>query len=409
MKTVGIIAEYNPFHNGHLYHIREAKRLTKADYVVVIMSGDFVQRGTPAISDKYSRTEMALSCGADLVFELPVQYATSTAELFAHGAVSLLNNLGFIDYLCFGSEYTTLTDYQKLAELLEESPSAYKKLLMDFRKQDFSYPVARSKALHAYFNNQKDMGILSFLSQPNTILGIAYMQALLRLNSKISPVIIKRTDKGYHSAQLEHSLASASGIRKAYQQQKSLSLLSDYIPAPAFSVLKKQEKKTFPVEADDFSSLLYYKLSSNPPKEQYPDISTDFWNRIYKSYHYCSSFHQLCDAIKSKNLVYTSVCRNLLHILLDTSVPSKENIPGYLRLLGLKKEASCLLNSGRQASHRPLVPIITKVADAKKLLSAKEYALFEEDIRAAHLYRHICYQKFGFCAKSEYQQGPIIL
>lgn len=409
MKTVGIIAEYNPFHNGHLYHITEAKRLTNADYAVVVMSGNFVQRGTPAILDKYSRTKMALSCGADLVFELPVQYATATAELFAHGSVSLLNSLGFVDYLCFGSEHTTLSDYQKLAQLLEKPPWEFQELLKHFQKQNDSYPVARSKALHAFYAKEQDMDILSFLSKPNTILGIAYLQALLRLSSNIIPVTLKRTDKGYHSTELEHSIASASGIRKAYQEQKSLSSLADYIPDAAFSILKKQEKKTFPLEMNDFSSLLYYRLNSNPPKERYKDISVDFWNRIYKSYNYCTSFSQLCDTIKCKNLVYSSVCRNLLHILLDTSAPDKKDIPGYLRLLGLRKEASWLLKSKRQASNRSSVPIITKVADAQKILSAKEYGLFEEDIRSSHLYYHICHEKFGYCAKSEYQQSPIVL
>lgn len=409
MKTVGIIAEYNPFHNGHLYHITEAKRLTNADFAVVIMSGNFVQRGTPAILDKYSRTKMALACGADLVFELPVQYATATAELFAHGAVSLLNSLGFVDYLCFGSEHTTLSDYQKLAQLLENPPLELKKLLEDYQKQNISYPVARSKAIHAFLAKEENLDILSFLSKPNTILGIAYLQALLRLGSNITPVILKRTDKGYHSFELKNSIASASGIRKAYQEQKSLYSLSDYIPDAVFSILKKQEKKTFPIEINDFSSLLYYKLLSNPPKERYTDITMDFWNRIYKSYNYCTSFSQLCDIIKCKNLVYSSICRNLLHILLDTSTPDKTDNPEYLRLLGFKKEASWLLNAKRQASNPPLIPIITKVADAKKILSAKDYTLFEEDIKASHLYNHICHEKFGYCVKPEYQQGPIIL
>ena len=408
MKTVGIIAEYNPFHNGHLYHIREAKRLTNADYVVLVMSGNFVQRGTPAILDKYSRTQMALSCGADLVFELPVQYATATAELFAHGAVALLNSLGFVDYLCFGSEYTTLRDYEILADLLESPPKEYQELLIKFQKQSFSYPVARTKVLQAYYKN-KNMDILPFLSQPNTILGIAYMQALLRLKSNIIPVIVKRQGSNYHSLSLNGSIASASGIRNAYQEQSSLLDLSDYIPTPAFSILQKQEHKTFPVEADDFSSLLYYKLSSHPSREKFSDISKDFWNRIYKSYDYCSSFTGLCDTIKSKNLVYTSVCRNLLHILLDTSVPDKMVPPGYLRLLGFRKEASHLLNSGRQASIQPNLPIITKVADAKNILPPESYQLFEEDIHATHLYHHICHQKFGYSMKTEYLQGPVIL
>ena len=253
------------------------------------------------------------------------------------------------------------------------------------------------------------MDILPFLSQPNTILGIAYIQALLRLKSDITPVILKRQGSSYHSQSLNGSIASASGIRNAYQEQSSLLELSDFIPAPAFSILQKQEHKTFPIESDDFSSLLYYKLSSHPSMEKFSDISKDFWDRIYKSFDYCSSFTELCDAIKSKNLVYTSVCRNLLHILLDISVPDKINPPGYLRLLGLRKEASHLLNSGRQASIRPGLSVITKVADAKNILPAGSYQFFEEDIRATHLYHHICHEKFGYSMKTEYQQGPVIL
>ena len=130
MKTVGIVAEYNPFHNGHKYHIEEAKRTTKADFVVVIMSGNFVQRGTPAIIDKYSRAKMALSNGADLVFELPIQYSTATAEIFTHGAISLLQGLGFVDYVCFGGESTQLSQMNELAQLFQNEPNNYKKALL---------------------------------------------------------------------------------------------------------------------------------------------------------------------------------------------------------------------------------------------------------------------------------------
>lgn len=409
MKTVGIIAEYNPFHNGHLHHIKEAKRLTNANYTVVVMSGDFVQRGTPAIIDKYSRTKMALSCGADLVFELPVHYATATAELFAHGAISILNSLGFIDYICFGSEHTEVSDFYTLAQLLEAPTKDFSSKLVHYTKQSFSYPVARTKALEDYFRERDQPKILSFLSEPNTILGVSYLQALLRLKSNITPYIIPRRGQGYHSFAMENSIASASGIRNMYMEQGSLFSLSEYLPESVLSILMEQENKTFPIDVNDFSSLLYYKLRSMTDSSPFPDISEDLWNRINKTYDAYTSFSMLCDKVKSKNLVYTSICRHLLHILLELSIPSKNKIPGYVRLLGFKKEASHLLRSGANSSNKPNIPIITKVADASKKLTTDNLVLFEEELRASQLYQHICYQKFDYMDKTEYQKGPVIL
>ena len=212
MKTAGIIAEYNPFHKGHEYQIRYAKEKLKADYVIVAMSGDYVQRGTPALISKHARAEMALRCGADLVLEMPVSVSTASAEAFAMGGVSLLDSLGVVDMLCFGSESGEISALKELAEILVEEPEEYKKLLKSFLSEGLTFPAARSQALTEYFKNPRNFsgddfdGVLTpllnevtqILSTPNNILGIEYCKALLRLNSRIRPVTLRREGMGYH-------------------------------------------------------------------------------------------------------------------------------------------------------------------------------------------------------------------
>ena len=212
MKTAGIIAEYNPFHRGHEYQIQYTKEKLGADYVIVTMSGDYVQRGTPALISKHLRAEMALRCGADLVLEMPVSVSTASAEAFAMGGVSLLDSLGVVDMLCFGSESGEISTLQKLAEILVKEPDEYKHLLKSFLSQGLSFPTARSQALTEYLkavcrltkaNTVEDSATFSsnaarILNTPNNILGIEYCKALLRLNSKIQPVTIRRKGMGYH-------------------------------------------------------------------------------------------------------------------------------------------------------------------------------------------------------------------
>ena len=178
MKIVGFIAEYNPFHNGHFYHIQKALEVTEADAAIVVMSGDFVQRGAPAILPKRFRARAALECGVAAVFELPVCYATSSAELFALGAVSLLNQLGVVGSICFGSECGDLQILQQLADILCEEPAPYQDSLKEYLKKGLSFPAARQLAVSAYFAERHLPDCSSLLNEPNNILGIEYLKAL---------------------------------------------------------------------------------------------------------------------------------------------------------------------------------------------------------------------------------------
>ena len=413
MKVIGIIAEYNPFHNGHRYHIEQAKKQTGADYVVVIMSGNFVQRGTPAIIDKYNRTKMALENGADLVFELPVNYATASAEAFAFGAVSLLHSLGFIDSVCFGCETPDLTLFERIADLFLKEPDDYKQSLYHYQKEGLCFPVARSKAALSYFSSTQNASFLDaieeILSSPNNILAIEYIKALMQLNSPITPIPVLRKNAGYHDIALSGDICSATAIRTAYAEKRNISALQTFLPKNCCDILENAENKTFPIAANDFSSLLYYKLLQTTDFSAYTDVSSDFANRLKKIKTYEYSFTDYANRLKTKEMVYTRICRNLTHILLDLKHINYKEKPGYLRLLGFKKSASFLLKKGKSSDFSPLVPIITKTADAKSILSASAYAQFEKDVMATHLYNHICYQKYGYVIKNEFTHGPVII
>ncbi|QHQ62499.1 nucleotidyltransferase [Anaerocolumna sedimenticola] len=435
MKTVGLITEYNPFHNGHFYHIQEAKRITGADYVVVVMSGNFVQRGAPAIIDKYSRTDMALACGADLILELPVCYATASAEFFAVGAISLLDKLGIIDYLCFGSECGDTKLLESIAEILIDEPREYRELLNQYLKEGITFPAARGKALTAISPQITE----SILLSPNNILGIEYIKAILRLNSSIKPITIKRKSADYHEVELtshsENTISSATAIRKSlledtiisnqyddFKQGSSkvdpvinhnisinLNAIKNHIPDSVYEILLKNYHKTFPIQDEDYSLLLKYKLmlENKTSLSKYTDISVDLANRIYDLDFQGYTFLQTAQLIKSKQWTLTRINRGLIHLLLnlysDNFNTYKEvGYTQYARLLGFKKSSSHLI---RNIVNKENIPVITKMADAKEQLSEPGLTMLKEDIFAANLYNMVVFEKYGTILKDEYTHG----
>ena len=238
MKVAGIIAEYNPFHRGHQYHIEETRKKTGADYVVVVMSGDYVQRGEPAIADKYMRTQMALSGGADLIIEMPTIYATASAEYFATAGIGILDKLGCVDYLSFGSEWADIEDFSAYASLFLEEPEEYKEILQEQLKLGKSFPEARAFAAGKILFNSKPEKAIEFLKEPNHILGLEYIKALKRRNSSIEPIVIKRKHNHYHESKLTKGYSSATAIRQTMQNY-----YNDYI--------KNQYDNPYNIELDD--------------------------------------------------------------------------------------------------------------------------------------------------------------
>ncbi|CRZ33776.1 putative nucleotidyltransferase [Herbinix hemicellulosilytica] len=431
MKIVGLITEYNPFHNGHKYHIEKAKELTGADYVIAVMSGNFVQRGTPAITDKYARTMMALNNGVDLVFELPVCYSTSSAQYFALGAVSLLNHLGIVDYICFGSECGDIDILMKAADFFINSPDNLQNLIYTFIKEGYSYPVARAKAAEYILSpdeKEKNADLLKIISEPNNILGIEYIRALRLIKSDIKPLTIKRYKAGYHDTTIytdtaetsdgesKPSISSATAIRNVLENPemiKELPIIKSSVPEWVYDYLTKNYNITYPVTIEDFSSVIKYKLLSESKEEleTYLDLSSDLADRIKNTDLTQSNISKLSMDIKSKNVTLTRIYRALIHVLLNIKTETiKEYIANdiiyYARILGLRKEASHLV---RMIKKHGDIPVITKVANAYRQLDSEGMSMLNRDIFASHLYNQAVYDKFKTVILNEYKHGICIL
>jgi len=400
MKIVGLIAEYNPFHNGHKYHIEKAKELANADYAVIVMSGNFVQRGAPAIMPKHMRAEAALQSGADLVIELPVYYATGTAEQFAYGAVSLLDKLGCIDSICFGSECGDINLLSNVVRLLCDETDEYKDVLQAYLRSGMSFPLARQNALDKLYPNGNYGQILS---EPNNILGIEYLKALYRLNSNIEPITIQREVSHYHDTELQEQFSSASALRSTITDANFAKLYGQ-IPSECMPSLEDGYQVRYPVYANDFSLLLKYKLLNETSMSlvEYADVSEELANRIYNRLNDYVSFDQFCELLKTKEITYTRISRALIHILLGVKKNDYQEI-GYARVLGFRKNSSDLLAYIKKTSSLPLISKLSAsdnfAEHAKKMLGI--------DVFASNLYESVVTEKFKTAFINEFKQSII--
>lgn len=445
MNTVGIIAEYNPFHKGHAYHIQKAKEAAGADFVVVAMSGNFVQRGAPAIIDKYTRTKMALDGGADLVLELPVPFATAAAPIFAEAGVSLFHHLGCVDALCFGSESGDVDSLIATARILMEEPPEYKLLLQLFLKEGNSYPKSVQMAVQSLENKLGKLGNKlgsernnELSASPNNTLAVEYIKALFKYKSTITPIAIKREGNGYHETSLSSGFASASAIRNQIEQQieaiqtdlnasvysmnlgrsSALSALESFLPETSFSQMEAALGHTFPVTEDDFSLALAMILNAGQMTNgmsilQAADMTPELADRIHRllSSGKLFTFSELAEALKTKNITRARINRALLHCLLairqeDIEKFRAEDFCSYARILGFKKEASPLLKALKNNTD---IPVITKLADAKTKLNETGNKLLSHELAASFLYRQAVWCKFHEVLPDEYRAGVIII
>lgn len=425
MKVNGIIAEYNPFHKGHLYQLHTAKEQTDSDYTIIVMSGNFMQRGTPALLDKFSRAKMALMCGADLVLELPAYYAASSAEYFAMGGVTLLDKLGVVNHLSFGSECGDISVLNRIAKIITEEPAEYVTLLRKKLKEGLSFPSARTNALLAYDSSLGDYK--DVLSSPNNILGIEYCKALLRRGSTIEPVTVKRMGAEYHDTSLVAddimttpndsdigtSASSATAIRQTIFNGGDLSCLKNHMPEEAFLVLKDAFNNVKPIFLNDFSSLLHYKLLLEQAHgfECFLDVTPELSDRIGNSLYDFKDFESFCDLLKRKDITHTRISRCLMHILLDMKVDTMKtyccsDYTPYARVLGFRKESTPLLSAIKENS---TIPLITKLADAENILDANAYGMLQEDIRINQIYQSVLALKNETAMANEYRTPVVIV
>ena len=419
-KIVGIIAEYNPFHTGHARQIQIAREEAGADCVIAVMSETFVQRGEPAVFDKYIRTRMALLGGADIVLGIPAPFSCAAAGDFALFGVSLLDALG-ADVLCFGSESGNLESLSFVADVLAKEPPAYRESLKQAMKAGKTFPEARAAAIRSClslpsaqasdgaqpFSSREEEKLQMLLSSPNNILGIEYLLALRKLGSSVTPFTHLREGSGYHSAKVpgEGAFASATALRHSLRSGITAEILS-FLPDGASEVIKDEPA----LAADDLSGLLdFLLLRGDLSPEDTEGFDTALSDRLRGMEPGALSFTARAEYLKTRNYTETRVRRALIHLLLNIRKEDmarwKSHLPGYARILGFRKASSPFLSEIRK---RAAVPLVTKTADAKSLLSPDALSLFEKETAAAHIYQTLRSRR-GPAFKNEYRQGPVIL
>jgi len=392
MKTVGLITEYNPFHNGHLHHLQESLHVTGADVSVAVMSGHFLQRGEPALVDKWARAEMALAAGVDLVVELPLPWAASSAPDFARGAVQALDALS-VDSLCFGSESGAIAPLQRCADFLCDHDSIVAQKTSELLRQGMSYPQARAQILAELLPEQLDS---EALAAPNNILGIEYLKALQKLKSTISPATIQRIGAGYHDTKIGlNGIASATGIRKKLAEAEPV---DDLLPSAVSQVLQRVMAAGGIFSADNYFRLLLAQAFRNPAE------LVNFWlvengieNRLLSAAEKSPSLEELLVGLKSRQLTRTRIQRMLVSLLLGMDkkvVPQLFSAgPQYLHLLAVSKKGRQFLAHSRKRRKIPLIQNFSRVYATLKRYYGTESTAYplalqqlELELRATKIY-----------------------
>ncbi|MDO4720347.1 MAG: nucleotidyltransferase [Peptostreptococcaceae bacterium] len=380
---IGIIAEYNPFHSGHLYHLNQAKALRPSSPVVVVMSGHFVQRGEPALVDKWTRAKTAVACGADLVIELPHLYASQSAELFAKGAIGVLKSTGVVRDILFGSESGDVSLLKNTAGQLIEKKGELDLLIREYLQKGFSYPKARSRAM-------EEAGLLS-THHPNDILGIEYIRQIFLQNSDIHPHCIQRKGAGYNNFSLKGEFSSATAIRRRLFMHSKIEssgvweiLSPSLLPTPSLEILKTKK----PLFHEDFFELTRYSVLRNRESlHEIFEIEEGLEHLIVKSAMKCSSFSDLCSSVKSKRYTLNRIRRVLYNILLGVKKTSMEIVKNsddnpYIRILAFNDRGrNCL----KEMKKHTKAAIINKTT-AFRPSSPLEEILFHYDMLATQIY-----------------------
>lgn len=370
MKISGIIVEYNPLHNGHLYHINKTKEITNCDGLIAVMSGNFNQRGIPSVIDKWNKTKTALDCGIDLVVELPTIYSLSSAEFFSFGAVSLLHNLGIVDSICFGSECGNINTLLDISSTLIDEPLEFRISLKNYLNKGLVFPKARSLALWDYFNSKNYNYITQdklseTLNSSNNILGVEYLKTLKKLDSSIHPYTIKREGSSYNSDILNELFSSATSIRKFLKSSENIITLYNHIPHSVYELLLNLKNSNYNF-AFDFMILPYIKyLNATSPINTLsliPDANEGLHNKLRKNLFLNLSYEDLINSCKSKRYTFTRISRILCQYFIGfqnyNSLELRNLSCPYARILGFNSNGLRILKSLKSNSN---IPIYTKL------------------------------------------------
>ncbi len=394
MKVCGIVAEYNPFHNGHLYQLNKAREISGADAIVAVMSGNFLQRGEPAFMDKWTRAAMAVRAGVDLVIELPTYYATASAEDFAFGSVKILSDLG-VDTLCFGSESGDIEALTKVATTINQDSPAYRQILHAQLDLGQSYHKAREMAVASVIGTEIEY-------TANDILGIEYIRALQRLNSKTKAVAIKRIKSDYLEADIHSDIASATAVRHLFKQRQiDWEMLKNVVPPSSYQTIYDYPRYVF---LDDFR-LFYNSIALREGKEglrQIRDVKEGLENRIYDALGNVMSLDDYVEQVNTKRYTATRIQRIIINTILGIKADFKPEALAYLdygRILGFNKVGSKLIRYYKKNSD---VYLLTNLArDLKKY--RKKNLLITLDIAATGIYSQV---NHAVNIKSDYRRKP---
>lgn len=391
--VLGIVGEYNPFHNGHLYHILKSKKETKSDSVIVAMGGNFTQRGETSVVDKWVKAEMALANGADLVVEIPTIYATSSAENFADGAIKILNSMKIVDTISFGVENENLNKLNIIANILYEENKEYKELLDESLKKGISYPKAREEAIIKYLN---DSSYKSILSEPNNILAIEYLKSLKKNKSNIKPISIKRKEVGHLSLDYIGEFASGTLIRNLIKQGKFNDIKRFMTPASYTILMEEIKDGHFVKDISIFENIMIYNLRRMNLEEikNLPDVSEGLENLIKKASNSCNTIEEFINIVSSKRYTNTRIKRIMLYSLLGINkkdIEFSKKINPYIRVLGANRKGKELIS--QMVKENPKLKVITSV---KKFMDKNTDRALRNmmnlDIRATNIYT-IGYEK----------------
>lgn len=423
IKVLGIIVEYNPFHFGHLYHIQEAKELVKPDYVVAVMSGNFCQRGEPAIVNKFARTETAIKSGIDLVFELPTVYAVQDAGGFAVGSIGILHKMGVVTDIVFGSESGDIDFLNKVARLLANQTYEFQQTLKNKLKLGYSYPNARKYALMDVLNNDVEK-----ISKSNDILGIEYLKAIIKYNSNITPRVIKRIGADYNDETFRGRLSSASAIRKIIKQGE-FSKVQEALPEWTFEILSREfSLGRGPVFWEDLNFLIaFFRKLKREDFERIYSFNEGLDLRFFEAARNYGDLQSFIEGVKTKRFTYSRIRRAILHVLFNMDKPfveiSNEEGPQYLRVLGFNKKGRELLKIIKEKASIPVIstPSLYKnvLDEWKKKLAEEKVPVqindkiylrqFETDILASDLYTFLYPEKSQRQAGMDFTQRVIML
>ncbi len=379
MKIIGIVAEYNPFHNGHHYQIEHSKKVLSADGVIAIMSGNFVQRGMPAFVDKWTRTKMALESGVNLVIELPVHYATSSAEQFAEGAVTLLHSTGVVTHLSFGSESGDLDYMNRIASLLVEEPEPYKISLRNHLSTGLSYPRARALAIDEILGS---LGDHANINQSNMILGIEYLKAIKKLDAHITPFLVKRIGSGYHDENIKSPFASATAIRKAYFNSDANFNFSDHMPEMAARTISALGSQPMDISHFEKELLFILRRASRESLSKYREVNEGLDHKLKFLSSRVTTYDELVEGLKSKRYTHTKINRLLINILLGIEKREYDlSEVGYLRILGFDDIGRKIIHEMKNSATLPIITNINKIPE-----ELKSNPLLALDVKASDLY-----------------------